>query len=130
MPLGIRNQSGFATHQSAASCFAAVAGLRVLGYRAGHRRSRSGVAGRRIGGPEPVGRIFQPSNGDGTQTIRSPAKSDELTQPCGSLLNRPENCGDADAGVTRGQASQPRVIVPAPNVAISGKEVMRALDVR
>ena len=64
MPFGVRHQSACATRQSAASCSAAVAGIRVSGYRAGHRRSRSGVAGRSIGGAEPVGPVFHPSNGE------------------------------------------------------------------
>ena len=64
MRFGVCHQSACATHQSAASCSAAVAGIRVSGYRAGHRRSRSGVPGRSIGGAEPVGPVFHPNNGD------------------------------------------------------------------
>ena len=63
MPFGVCHQSACATRQSAASCSAAVAGIRVSGYRAGHRRSRSGVAGRSIGGAESVDPVFHPSNG-------------------------------------------------------------------
>ena len=65
--LRVRHQSAFATHQSAASCSAAVAGLRVSDYRAGHRRSRSGVPGRSIGGGHRPHPIFQPSNGETPQ---------------------------------------------------------------
>ena len=64
MPFGVCHQSACATRQSAASCSAAVAGIRVSGYRAGHRRSRSGVPGRSIGGAEPVGPVFHPNNGE------------------------------------------------------------------
>ena len=64
MRFGVCHQSACATHQSAASCSAAVAGIQVSGYRAGHRRSRSGVAGRSIGGAEPVGPVFHSSSGE------------------------------------------------------------------
>ena len=109
MPLGIRNQSGFATHQSAASCFAAVAGLRVLGYRAGHRRSRSGVAGRRIGGPEPVGRIFQPST-DNARRFLSPVNSEQVSPNHHSGKGRNHNgtrgTDSTESQLTRGIRSQ------------------------
>ena len=76
--LRVRHQSAFATHQSAASCSAAVAGLRVSDYRAGHRRSRSGVPGRSIGGGHRPHPIFQPSNGEGHR-IWSPENSDRFS---------------------------------------------------
>ena len=78
MPFGVRHQSACATGQSAASCSAAVAGIRVSGYRAGHRRSRSGVAGRSIGGAEPVGRVFNPKNNDEVHRNLSPANSERF----------------------------------------------------
>ena len=62
MAFGVRHQSACATHQSAASCSAAVAGIRVSGYRAGHRRSRSGVAGRSGGGANAAVPVIYPDS--------------------------------------------------------------------
>ena len=66
MRFEICHQSARATNQSAASCSAAVAGIRVSGYRAGHRRSRSGMAGRNVGGTKSDDPVFHPNNGYGT----------------------------------------------------------------
>ena len=72
MAFGVRHQSACATRQSAASCSAAVAGVRVSGYRAGHGRSCFDVAGRSGGSANAAVPVFFPSNGDVTQTKRHP----------------------------------------------------------
>ena len=70
MSFRIRHQSACAARQHAASCSVAVAGIRVSGYRAGHGRSRFGVAGRSAGGANAGVPVIFPSNGDVTQTKR------------------------------------------------------------
>ena len=65
MSFGVRHQSACATRQSAASGSVAVAGVLVSGYRAGHGRSRFGVAGRSDGGANAAVPVFYPDNGTG-----------------------------------------------------------------
>ena len=75
----VRHQSACATRQSAASCSVTVAGIPVSGYRAGHGRSRFGVAGRSGGGANAGVPVFFPSNGD-PQQKQPPENPDRFTR--------------------------------------------------
>ena len=100
MRFGVCHQSACATHQSAASCSAAVAGIRVSGYRAGHRRSRSGVAGRSVGATESADPVFHPSNVE-ARRFQSPVNSEWFMR---GPVGRGQKGGDRLATSSRRQS--------------------------
>ena len=67
MAFGVRHQSACATRQSAASCNATVSEAGNSGHEPGERRSRSGVAGRSVGGGDCADPLFHPKKRRGLQ---------------------------------------------------------------
>ena len=85
MAFGVRHQSACATRQSAASCNATVSGAGNSGREPGERRSRSGVAGRSVGGVRYADPVFHPSNGEAHRN-RSPLNSGPFNRDPGVRL--------------------------------------------
>ena len=100
----IRHQTECSWNQTQTDRSATVAGIRVSGYRAGHGRSRSGVAGRSIGGAEPVGPDFYPDNG----RMPHANQSSESLQRDASEAQLQRSDATQYLGVDSGRADSPR----------------------
>ena len=81
MAFGVRHQSACATRQSAASCNATVSGAGNSGHEPGERRSRSGVAGRSVGGGDCADPLFHPNNDGVTETCITVSREPGAVQP-------------------------------------------------